>query len=193
MCPCGWLLPPSIKNHCPLPDLAAISTATPCIPPRFLSPGELLVVTTPFEITTILGPCVAVTFWCAQSQVGAICHAMLPSEDMGFDSSAGGHPWKYVSAVIPEMWRCFLRQGGVAATLEIKLFGGADLLWNTETPSSTRIGSQNIEFAQQLLAELGLHILASDVGGNKGRKLIFNTQSGDVRIKRLPHFIPLNP
>ena len=175
-----------------MPDLAAIPTATPRIAHRFLSPGELLVVTAPTEITTILGPCIAVTFWCTYSQTGAICHAMLPSEDMGFESATAGHPWKYVSAVIPEMWRCFRRKGGIAAKLEVKLFGGADLLRNAEDPTSTRIGPQNVELAQQLLSERGLHILSSDVGGRKGRKLIFNTQTGDVRIKRLPSFTSSN-
>ncbi|HEY4248900.1 MAG TPA: chemotaxis protein CheD [Lacunisphaera sp.] len=171
-----------------MPDLATIPTTTPRIQHRFLSPGDLLVVTAPSEITTILGPCIAATFWCAHSHVGAICHAMLPSENMGFDSSAGDHPWKYVSTVIPEMWRRFLRKGGTAGKLEVKLFGGADLLRNAKHPSSTQIGPHNIELAQQLLAECGLRIIASDVGGQKGRKLIFNTQTGDVRIKRLPHF-----
>ena len=175
-----------------MPDLAAISTTASRIQHRFLSPGDLLVVTTPSEITTILGPCVSVTFWCAHSHVGAICHAMLPSENMGFDSSTGGHPWKYVTAVIPEMWRRFLRKGGIAADIEVKLFGGADLLRNAKDPSATRIGPQNVELAQQLLAEHGLRILASDVGGRKGRKLIFNTQTGDVRIKRLPNFTSSN-
>jgi chemotaxis protein CheD len=153
----------------------------------------MLVVTNPSEITTILGPCIAVTFWCARSRVGAICHAMLPSDNPGFDSSAGSHPWKYVSTVIPEMWRRFLRKGGNAADLEVKLFGGANLLRNAEDPSATRIGPQNAELAQQLLAERGLCILASDIGGRKGRKLIFNTQTGAVRIKRLPNFTPSNP
>jgi len=175
-----------------LPDLAAIFTAPPRIPSRFLSPGDMLVVTTPAEITTILGPCIAVTFWCAHSHVGAICHAMLPSENMGFGSSAGGHPWKYVNAVIPEMWSSFLRKGGNAANIEVKLFGGADLLRSAEDSVPPRIGPQNVECARQLLAARGLRLLAFDVGGEKGRKLIFNTLTGDVRIKLLPGFSPLN-
>jgi chemotaxis protein CheD len=118
---------------------------------------------------------------------------MLPSADTGFDAFAGDHPWKYVSTVIPEMRRRFLRKGGVAAGMEVKFFGGADLLQNSADPASTRIGPQNVAFARQLLAELGFRIVASDVGGNKGRKLIFNTGTGDVRIKRLPHFSSSNP
>jgi chemotaxis protein CheD len=187
MCPCAWLLLQSIKNPYPLPDLAANPTATSRIPHRFLSPGDLLVVTTPCEITTILGPCVAVTFWCPRSHVGAICHAMLPTENAGFTPVAASHSWKYVNSVIPEMWRRFLRKGGTASSLEVKLFGGADLLLNRGDSRSARIGPQNVELAQQLLAERGLHILASDVGGKKGRKLIFNTQTGSVRVKRLPN------
>jgi len=174
-------------------DLATIFTVAPRIQQRFLSPGDMLVATNPSEITTILGPCIAITLWCERSRVGAICHAMLPSNNIGFDSSAGDHPWKYVDTVIPEMWRRFQRKGGIKANVEVKLFGGAELLRDAEDFSATRIGPQNVELAQQLLAERGLCILASDTGGRKGRKLIFNTQSGDVKIKRLPHFSPSTP
>jgi chemotaxis protein CheD len=188
MCPCAWSLPQSIKSLCPLPNLAATPLASPRLPQRFLTPGDLILVTTPCEITTILGPCVAVTFWCPRSRVAAICHAMLPSDGSGSTPPAGGRSWKFVSSVIPEMWNRFRRKGAVADSIEVKLFGGADLLHHTGDFRSARIGPQNVELAQQLLAERGLPILASAVGGKKGRKLIFNTQTGSVRVKRLPNF-----
>ena len=168
-----------------MPELADLRSAVPHLPKRFLAPGGLLVMTEPCEVTTILGPCVAVTLWCRRSHVAAICHAMLPADRGGGSAAVGTPSWKYVSAVVPEMLARFARKGGESVTLEIKLFGGADLLNNGGQAPTARIGPQNVELALHLLAERGLVVVASDVGGKTGRKLIFNTLTGGVRIKRL--------
>jgi chemotaxis protein CheD len=157
----------------------------PRLPRRFLAPGGLLLVAGPCEVTTILGPCLAVTFWCRRSHVAAICHAMLPVAPTGGRSPAGAARWKYVSEAIPEILARFVRKGLRPTSLEIKLFGGADLLRDSASSPAGQIGSQNVRLARELLAGRRLAVRASDVGGNTGRKLVFNTLTGDVDIKRL--------
>ncbi|HKI82099.1 MAG TPA: chemotaxis protein CheD, partial [Pseudodesulfovibrio sp.] len=46
-------------------------------------------------------------------------------------------------------------------------------------------GRRNIEMAKKLLKFARLDIQAQDVGGDQGRKLLFNTKSGDVWVKKL--------
>jgi len=173
-----------------VPELAVIPSAASELPHRFLSPGELLVLGEPCEVTTILGPCIAVTFWCRQTHLAAICHAMLPKAGANGSAPTQSTSWKYVNEVIPEMFTRFERQGGKLASLETKLFGGAELLHGIVAEPGGRIGPQNIQLARQLLAQHQVAVVASDVGGKSGRKLIFNTRTGDVRIKLLFNTIP---
>ena len=47
------------------------------------------------------------------------------------------------------------------------------------------VGWQNISVATRCLDEYGLVPKATDVGGWKGRKLVFKTDTGDVFIKKM--------
>jgi chemotaxis protein CheD len=169
-----------------VPELAELPSAPSRLPHHFLPPGGLIVTSKPCEVTTLLGPCVAVTFWCRRSQVAAICHAMLPAASAGERPVAGTPRWKYVREAIPETLARFTRKGGNPAAAEVKLFGGADLLGNREADPIARIGSQNVRLAREILAEWQLELVAFDVAGHTGRKLIFHTPTGDVRVKHLP-------
>jgi chemotaxis protein CheD len=70
--------------------------------------------------------------------------------------------------------------------IEVKVFGGADTF--SAAPGGRRgfsIGQRNTEIAMQSLKKEGLSILSLDVGGATGRKLFFNTHTGEVLLKRL--------
>ena len=66
--------------------------------------------------------------------------------------------------------------------IEIKVFGGADMYASRRSLS---VGKQNIATALKTIKEERLNLLASDVGGTQGRKIFFNTYTGDVLLKRL--------
>ena len=157
------------------------------VPQKFLKAGEVIVSRVPCEITTVLGPCVAITFFSASAKLAAICHAMLPTPN-GRETPADGDPlrWKYVCDAVPELARPFKAAGLPPSQVEVKLFGGAHLL-----PSSNcgrqrlGVGSANVALARRLVAEAGFKICAADAGGNAGRKLVFDTESGIVHVKSL--------
>lgn len=153
---------------------------------RFLQPGGLLVGSGRCEVMTVLGPCVAVTIWNRRPRIAAICHAMLPTAPGKPGHGQEAAPWKYVDTALPEMVARIGRRIGLPASLEVKLFGGADLF---TTESRSQIGSKNVERVREILAALSLPIAAFDVGGKAGRKLIFDMDSGEVWIKRLPRYL----
>ena len=61
----------------------------------------------------------------------------------------------------------------------IKMFGGARVLGPISGKQNT-IGCQNIKISKKVLQENGLHACFLDVGGKMGRKIAFNTQTGEV-------------
>lgn len=155
---------------------------------RYLRAGQLLISWSPCEITTVLGSCVAVTFFCAPLGLGGVCHALLPGLRHGDSAADLPRPerWRYVECAVPELIDCFCPPGVRSNRVEVKLFGGSQLLTpRGSEPSATSVGAGNVAAARRLLAAAGLTIAAEDVGGDRGRKVIFNTATGDVRVKLL--------
>ncbi len=152
-----------------------------------LSPGELLITSEPQWVLTLLGSCVAVTMFNARACRAAICHAMLPKprhQSLRFSTPEEG--LRYVSHAIPLMASRFFELGLQPHEIEVKMFGGGNVIDLGGTPHSQQeIGSCNILMARELIAALRLQVKAERVGGNSGCKIIFNTQTGQVLHKHL--------
>lgn len=157
------------------------------LPDIDLHPGELFLAREPAILRTILGSCVGVTFWCQRLGFGALCHGVLPRYPLGSPShSAPGPPFRYVDASIRHLAHEFDRLGARREEIVVKVFGGADVLAvSARQGLKPTIGAQNCEAALQVLAEAGLNVAASDVGGRRGRRLHFHTGNGEVLLHRL--------
>jgi chemotaxis protein CheD len=145
----------------------------------YLKPGEVFVSRKPALVSTVLGSCVAVTLFSASAGFGAICHAMLP-ENTGREDDL-----RYVDTALRHLYGKIV-QYGIGDDLEVKLFGGAQVLNVGERqPDRHTVGDQNVAQAEAVLAALGLVVSARDTGGLKGRKLFFCTRSGDVYMRHV--------
>lgn len=143
----------------------------------FLQPGELFVDEQPAVVQTILGSCVAVTMFCTRGKFGGICHALLPS-------GATDSPTRYVEGAIRLLVDKMLQHGSRINWLESKLFGGARVLTTTNSQRPT-VGDQNVACATELLHRLKLPLAAVDTGGVRGRRLYFNSGSGEVYLRKV--------
>jgi chemotaxis protein CheD len=128
-----------------------------------------------------------VTFWNARVGAGALCHGVLPRCPVPRPSNfsvAEGH--RYVDFSIRYLAEQFDALGARRQDVEIKLFGGADVLpvgrMNSGRPT---VGAQNCQAALDVLAEEGFRISASDLGGVRGRRIHFHTGTGEVLLHRL--------
>jgi len=67
--------------------------------------------------------------------------------------------------------------------LTARIFGGASQF----DVSSDRIsiGQQNVQVATRFLEDEGIPILVQEVGGARGRKLVFHTETGEVFVRTL--------
>jgi len=146
----------------------------------YLMPGEVVVANQPVLVSTILGSCIAVTLFSLSRGIGAICHAMHP------DRSGRHHDLRYVDTAIHYIYRKANEYGADADDLEIKLFGGSQVLaTDRRHPGNLAMGRKNVARAQEVLAQLGLTIAKTDVGGSRGRKLFFSVLNGDVYVSLL--------
>jgi chemotaxis protein CheD len=145
----------------------------------YLHPGKIYVAIQPTVVTTILGSCVAVCLWDPELQIGGINHYLLPA---GLKTTAA--PLRYGNVAIEELLSRTVRAGARLASLRAKLFGGACVL-DAMRGRDSHLGSKNIEIARKALADAGIPVVASDVGGNRGRKLIFQPHDGVALVKHL--------
>lgn len=149
------------------------------LPHVFLKPGELFISRDPAIVTTVLGSCVSITFFAPAARLGAMCHVMLPSGPM-IDG------YRFLDSTLGYMVEQISGMGIPLAACEVKIFGGADVLLPRDLQGNRMsIGQQNIQEALCRLDALGIVPKASDIGGRLGRKLLFNSHTGDVFLKKV--------
>jgi chemotaxis protein CheD len=138
---------------------------------HYLQPGQLLVCAQPAAITTILGSCVAVCLWEPMRGIGGMNHFMLP---MGSGAAAASSP-RFGPAAMEQLIQRMRDAGARLPLVRARVFGGACMF---ELPAAAQLGRKNAELALDYLKRRGIEVVQSDVGGTRGRKLIFNTDEG---------------
>jgi chemotaxis protein CheD len=88
---------------------------------------------------------------------------------------------KFGNIAIEKLLERMIQLGAKKEHMQAKIFGGGDLI--SKGGSSMLIGERNIRVARLMLEEKGIPIIASSTGGRKGRKILFFTDTGEVRHK----------
>jgi chemotaxis protein CheD len=145
---------------------------------HFLHPSTLCVSNTEQWVTTVLGSCVAVCFIDRKRNIGGINHYMMP-----YWNGDGLESPRYGNVSIKQLFQEMLDFGAKKEDIVCKIFGGAEVL--SEQSSVFSIGQRNIELAYKMVAELGIPVISSSTGGKQGRKIHFNTRTGEVLQKYL--------
>jgi len=128
-----------------------------------------------------------VTFWSQRVGAGALCHGVLPRDPGVWHSNFDRlQCHRYVDSSIRYLARQFETLGSRREEVVVKVFGGADVLSVNPSCNRITIGAQNCAAALEVLAEEGFMIAASDIGGRRGRRIHFDTSSGEVLLHRLP-------
>ena len=147
------------------------------VPHYFLNPGELIFSKKPVVIKTVLGSCVAVTMYDKINKYGGMIHFLLP------DSSKGMVSTKYGDVAIPTLINKFIKEGSKKQFLEATVTGGAFIIFDES--EIFFIGDRNIEIAQELLRQNEIRVAATNTGGERGRKGIFNSYTNQVDVSLL--------
>jgi chemotaxis protein CheD len=145
----------------------------------FLSPGEVFVADHPSVVTTVLGSCVAITLWDKVRRVGGLNHFVLPR---------GGESSRYGDVAALELLENVLALGAHLRSLEAKVFGGAAVL---PTGGEGSVGAANVAFALGELSRRGIPVVGRHTGGERGRLVIFNTETGEAFVRWLAEHEPL--
>jgi chemotaxis protein CheD len=146
-------------------------------PQVYLHGGQLVATATPTSVTTVLGSCVAVCLFDPVARVGGVNHFLLPHHVERERSPRFGN------VAVPELVRAVVRAGASREALVAKVFGGASVIAGMS--HGRRLGEENAALALHLLEEARIPVLDRDVGGTRGRKLVFVTDEGTAWVRLL--------
>jgi chemotaxis protein CheD len=175
----GWLRPPAERPVVVLASAATSSGAGPTVVRHrvYLHPGQLHAAAEPTEVTTVLGSCVAVCLWDPEARIGGVNHYTLPAPLGGSAPSP-----RFGEAAIEMLVQQVVALGGRGHHLQAKVCGGGNAFGKA---GGLSLGQKNVDVARERLAAHGIAVVAVHVGGTRGRKLIFQTDTGIAWVKRL--------
>lgn len=146
-------------------------------------PGEYYVSAHGEMITTVLGSCISACVRDTRLAIGGMNHFMLPHGNRYHDqweNTGVGAPNRYGNYAMEHMINDMLKMGAVRSNLEIKVFGGGKVM-----KEMTDVGDRNIRFIHEYIQEEGLLLAGEDVGDIYPRKILYFTDTGRVRVKKL--------
>jgi chemotaxis protein CheD len=145
----------------------------------YLHPGQAYISTEPALISMILGSCAGVCLYDRRQAIGGATHYMLPQWE-----GPGAPSTRYGDVALDVLLKQFQIHGSSFRDLEAKVFGGACMFqaFRAEDGSDDHIGSRNINMAFHTFSRLGIVIAARDTGGENGRKIKMQSDTGSVAV-----------
>jgi chemotaxis protein CheD len=141
---------------------------------HYLMPGKIFAAAQPFAISTIIGSGVALCLWDSAQRIGGANHFILPE---GPEDSENGS--RYANIANAALLQRMLDLGAERQTLKARIFGGS-LPGVKFSSGGDCVGERNVHAVNHFLKLNGIHLLQSEVGGIRGRKLVFHTDAGEA-------------
>lgn len=153
------------------------------LPRKFLRPCEFYVRREPVMAETLVGSCVAVCLYNYREHFGAMNHFLMDRpQDM-----ADPDITRYGITSTQHIVRTALEIDPEPTHYRAGVFGGASVL---KTAGGTGIGPANVAAAMEVLHAAHIRIAHEEVGGTRGRRVRFNTQTGEMECRfagDIPH------
>lgn len=145
--------------------------------------ADMKIVKNPEKVLTIgLGSCVGISFYDKRKNIAGLAHIMLP-DSTKFKKIT--NEMKYADLAVPMLLSKMKALGCENRNIEVKIAGGASMVQFADSQIISDVGKRNIEAVIAIMKLTGIPIIASEVGGNKGRTMIVNSKGGIVEIKSI--------
>jgi chemotaxis protein CheD len=132
-----------------------------------------------------LGSCIGIALYDPYRKIGGLAHVMLPAQA---DGKRTEDSLKYADTAVEATVSRMLEAGCARGALLAKMAGGADMFpardaQDPNGPARPRIGERNAQAVRAKLEEMGIPLVAEDVGGNYGRTVELDPATGDLRVR----------
>ncbi len=132
-----------------------------------------------------LGSCVAIILHDAEAKVGGLAHVLLPSPRVGRRNQDA--PGRYAPTAVAALLRQMHDLGASTPRLTARLIGGASMFSALQPPGTIQMGERNVHAARDALHRSGIRLTGEVVGGDYGRSVEFDVETGTVRVSSYLH------
>jgi len=152
-----------------------------------IDPGEYHVARGNVMISTLLGSCVAACLWDPVTRIIGMNHFLLANNRYALEvpviqTEAGRYGIHAMELLINAM----LKAGAHKSRLQAKAFGGGNVLKQQFSGESFfAVGDVNSRFIVEFLANEGINLQSSNLGGEHGRVIHFMGSDFSVYMKRI--------
>lgn len=133
---------------------------------------------------TLVGSCIALFLYDKTKNLAGIAHVMLPTNPDGKKTIDPMNAGKYADEALESLIARLISRGGKLENIIAKLIGGANMFSHESGKSYIGIGEKNIKIIKLLLHEKKIPIISEDLGGQHGRKILFEVKTGKVICKK---------
>lgn len=131
----------------------------------------------PSYIHTVLGSCIAVCIYDMKNGISGMNHYLLP-----LWNNDGLQSPKYGNIAIPKLIEGMEAVGCQRKDMVVKIFGGASPNDMQHTNENMMIGKRNYQIAVDIIQQYNIKIVAQDVGGIRGRKIVMDSLTGKIQL-----------
>lgn len=144
--------------------------------------AEIHVAKGPAKYTCLgLGSCIGLCALDPVSNISGCAHIMLPE---AYADKSNEKPGKFANTAVPEILTMLERLGASRSRLVWAMAGGAQVFkFSTATSGKLDIGVRNTEAVEKLIKSLGLKCVAKEVGGNLGRTVMMDAETGLITVR----------
>ncbi|MCF0147943.1 MAG: chemotaxis protein CheD [Clostridium sp.] len=129
-----------------------------------------------------LGSCVGIALYDREKKIAGLVHIMLPDSKQ-FKNVV--NPLKYADLGVEILFNEMLTYGCKKENIIAKIAGGASMFNFSDKKVISDIGKRNGEATINAIKKLSIPIMGEDIGGNKGRTMIVESEDGLVMIRSI--------
>ena len=147
--------------------------------------ADIKVCTVPDQLSSAgLGSCIGICIWDKNRKIAGLAHIMLPSsaQTKGTVNRA-----KFADTAVVETMIAMSKMGASSTGLVAKIAGGAQMFKFSSENDVLKVGERNAIAVVEHLKNNNIRLLAQDTGGNFGRTIFFEVDTGKLIIKTIGH------
>ncbi len=140
-----------------------------------LDAGNVLIPDRDIALVTVVASSVAVTVFDIKLKRGGACHFIYPLPKSNQESTA-----LFGLPACAALLQGFLEHGSKPDNLRIGVYGGSIPIW--ANAGQREVARGNVAVARDVMRRKGLTIHDEDVGGERGRKIVYMCSSNEIAV-----------
>lgn len=145
--------------------------------------ADSAIVDSPDKLITMgLGSCIGIALYDKEKKIAGLVHIMLPDSKQ-FKNIV--NPLKYADLGVEVLFNEMITYGCKKENIIAKIAGGASMFNFSDKKVISDIGKRNGEATINAIKKLSIPIIGEDIGGNKGRTMIVESEDGLVIVRSI--------